>query len=156
MRPGDLLSTSVKFHCRWGPPVHIRHQFMCTIDLPSIFVNLSCSWVTYGQLPIKFHAAGRHSVNLCEFSPRPKTYHQILSTFRAAGRPSINFCQISVRSGELSSTSVNFLRCQEPLRQLPSTFLSVEILSINFRQFSMRPRDLPSTFHVARRPSFKF
>ena len=42
--------------------------------------------------------------------------------FRAAERPSVNLCQLSVWLGDVLSTSVNFQRGRETIRQLLSPF----------------------------------
>ena len=182
MQPGDLPSNfhtarrhftpSVKFSVAGRPSVNCCQLSMRPGDLPSTSVKLQCDQEIICELSANFHAAGRPSVNFrqhfvwsgdsvkChQLSVQPgdllstyvnilccqETFHQLPSTFCAAGRPSINFvifpcgwgpsvnfCQRSVQPGDLLSTYVNILCCQETFHQLPSTFCAAGRPSINF------------------------
>ena len=134
--PRDHLSTSVNYP-RGRETFSQIHRLSVQPGhyLPTA-INILCSWETLRQLPSTFHMAGRPFV---KFPPnfregrRPSINfpcdREFLSTYCASGRSFIKFCQVSAQTGELPTTSVNFLCHRE-------TF-------VNFRQLSLWPR----TFH---------
>ena len=200
---GDLPSCSNNFPCQRETFHHLQSTFVLTGDLPSTSINFLCVRQIFCQCPrnfcaagrtfgnfcqlsaqsvnlsstyVKFHAAGRLSVN---FPSDWGTFCQNLSTFRAAGRPSINLRQMSVQLGDFRqlsstfcaarrfpstpvvpgdflSTSVNIPCCLKMFRELPSPFHAAGWTFVNFHCDREIFRQILSTFSTARGPSVKF
>ena len=151
-----------------------RQLSMRSGELPSTSGNYSCSCETFHQLSSTLLKVGRHSVNICQISVRPRdlpsrsikfcvagrssgNFGQLSerpvdlpSIFHVAGRPSINFCQLSVQPGDLPQISTNFL-----FHPRTSTFHDVGKLFI-FPCGRETFYQLQSTLHAAGRSSISF
>ena len=122
--PGELSSTSVNFLCS-------RRNFR---QLLSTFCSTGRPSINFSQLSLHPEELSI-SIN---FPCGPQIICHLLSTFSAAGRHSINFHQISMLRGDLISTSVKFPFIHENFCQLPSTFRETGDLlstSVNFLCF---------------------